>query len=300
MKLPLSLFAFTLALTLGIALTGTGCAQNSIPAPRTLSESATAPALPTVKTTPAFPRPLNPPPADPELSLADFQPGQGTIYSSVLVRGSYIAMTFDDGPHAEFTPKLLDQLKARNIKATFFVVGQNVAAHPQIARRIVDEGHEIANHSWSHPAFAKMSNEAVSSQIQRTEDAIFSATGLRSTNFRPPYGSISAAQKKWVPQKFKLRIVLWSVDPLDWRKPGDAVLRSRIVNGAHDGAIILAHDIHGTTVRAMPETFDELLAKGFKFVTVEQLLALEIPKAAPTRLPSPSPIDIPATAPALP
>lgn len=297
MKFRLSLFA----LAFGTVLVANSCAQNPIPAPRTLAEPTANPGQPTVNTEsarPRPPRPLNPPPADPELSLSDFQPGKGTVYSSVFVRGSYIAMTFDDGPHAQFTPTLLDQLKARNIKATFFVVGQNVAALPQIAKRIVDEGHEIANHSWSHPAFAKMSTEAVSSQIQRTEDAIFAATGLRSTNFRPPYGSITAAQKKWIPEKYNLRILLWSVDPLDWRKPGDAVLRSRIVNGAHYGAIILAHDIHGSTVRAMPETFDELLAKGFKFVTVEQLLALELPK--PVTVPTKRPVPTLETTPAIP
>lgn len=214
-----------------------------------------------------------------------FSPGAATTYTNVFVKGPYIAMTFDDGPSAEYTPGLLDELKKRNIKATFFLIGQNAQEFPQIVSRIVGEGHEVANHSWSHPAFAKMSDTAVASQIQRTQDAIYAACGVRPTLLRPPYGSITKRQKPWIHEQFGLQIILWSVDPYDWKKPGEAVVRSRIVNGAHSGAIILAHDIHGSTVRAMPETFDQLLAKGYKFVTVSELLAMEQPKT-PTQRPA--------------
>ena len=109
-------------------------------------------------------------------------------FSSVHVDGPYIAMTFDDGPSAVLTPKLLDVLAARHIKATFFVLGENIAEHPEIVARAAREGHEIGNHSWSHPNFAKMSLESIRSQLQRTDDAIKNATGNRPTLFRPPYG----------------------------------------------------------------------------------------------------------------
>ena len=263
----------------------TACAQETLPTPRRLDSPTTTPvptaALPT-------PKPLvsDTPPhtlvADPEISMANFAPGKANTYAQVHVKGSYIAMTFDDGPSAQYTPTLLDELKKRNIKATFFLVGQCVQEYPQIVKRIVAEGHEVANHSWSHPAFAKMSEAAVRNEIEKTQDAIFAACGVKPTLLRPPYGSITQTQKKWIPESYGTQIILWSVDPEDWKKPGESVVRSRIVNGAGDGAIILAHDIHGSTVRAMPETFDQLLAKGYRFVTVSELLAMEVPKPAPT------------------
>ena len=117
-------------------------------------------------------------------------------FNSVHVDGPYIAMTFDDGPSAMLTPKLLDILAAHHIKATFFVLGEMVAEHPEILARAAQEGHEIASHSWSHPNLAKMSQEGVRSQLQRTDDEIKSATGKRPTLFRPPYGSITEREKR--------------------------------------------------------------------------------------------------------
>ena len=106
------------------------------------------------------------------------------------------------------------------MKATFFVVGQNAADHPDILRRAVREGHEIANHSWSHPNLGKMSDEAVRRELQKTDDAIVAAIGKRPTLMRPPYGSITARQKRWIHDDFGYRIIIWDVDPLDWKRPG--------------------------------------------------------------------------------
>src|SRR6266446_10651372 len=114
---------------------------------------------------------------------------QNITFNSVHTDGPYIAMTFDDGPSATLTPKLLDLLAARHIKATFFVIGENVAEHPEIVARAVREGHEIGNHSWSHPYFARMSDDAIRSQLKRTDEAIVNATGVRPKLLRPPYGS---------------------------------------------------------------------------------------------------------------
>ena len=218
-------------------------------------------------------------------------------YSSVHVEGPYIAMTFDDGPNPTLTPKLLDYLKSRGIKVTFFVVGQNVVLHPEILKRAIAEGHEIGNHSWSHPDLAKMPDDAVRAELQKTQDAIVAAIGKKPTLLRPPYGAITKAQKDWISKEFGYQIILWDVDPNDWKiiKGETAVQRSaRVENvilngdktehGARSGSIILSHDIHATTVDIMPETLDKLLAKGFKFVTVSQLIAMEKPmppKAAP-------------------
>ena len=207
-------------------------------------------------------------------------------------------MTFDDGPHATLTPKLLDMLAARRLKATFFVIGQNAVEYPDIMKRIVREGHELANHSWSHPNLAKMSDEAVRAQMQKTDDAIQAAAGKRTTLMRPPYGSITPRQKQWIHEAFGYRTIIWDVDPFDWRRPGAAVIRDRIVGQTQPGSIILVHDIHPGSVEAMPDTFDRLTAKGFKFATVSELLAMAKPGVRPTAPPKPAASGAPGTAPA--
>jgi peptidoglycan-N-acetylglucosamine deacetylase len=206
-------------------------------------------------------------------------------YSSVHVDGSYIAMTFDDGPHQTLTPKLLDLLAQKRIKVTFFVLGENVERHPEILKRAVAEGHEIGNHTWSHPNLAKSSQDTVRSQLQRTDDLIRQAIGFRPKIMRPPYGELTSKQRQWVHDEFGYNVILWDVDPLDWKEPGPAVVSQRIIRGTRPGSIILSHDIHAQTIAAMPQTFDALLAKGFKFVTVSQLLSL----AQTVAPPSPSP-----------
>jgi peptidoglycan/xylan/chitin deacetylase (PgdA/CDA1 family) len=200
-------------------------------------------------------------------------------YSAVHVDGPYIAMTFDDGPSEKLTPELLDILKAHQIHATFFVIGQNAERAPEILQRAVREGHEIGNHSWSHPAFGKMSDAAVRREIQKTDDVIKAAIGHSPVLLRPPYGSITAREKQWIHNEFGYRIILWDVDPLDWKRPGPSVVTHRIVSETRPGSIILSHDIHPGTIKAMPETFDQLQAKGFKFVTVSELITMGKPMA---------------------
>src|SRR5216110_691904 len=209
---------------------------------------------------------------------------QNITFNSVHTEGPHIAMTFDDGPSPTLTPKLLDLLATRHIKVTFFVIGENVAEHPEIVARAAREGHEIGNHSWSHPNFGKMSDDNVRSQLRRTDDAIRSAMGIRPTLLRPPYGSITAREKRWIHDEFGYRIILWDVDPYDWKRPGPAVVRNRIFKETRPGSIVLSHDIHPRTIEAMPSTFDELQAKGLKFVTVSELIRMAVP-----RQPKPSP-----------
>src|SRR5437588_4739990 len=221
----------------------------------------------------------------------------GITFDWVHVDGPYIAMTFDDGPSAKLTPKLLDLLAAHHIKATFCLIGENAAEHPEIVAREAREGHEIANHSWSHPNLAKMSDDGVRSQLRRTEDTIKSVIGNRPTLLRPPYGSISARQKKWIHQEFGYKIVLWDVDPFDWRRPGANVVCNRIVKNTRAGSIILAHDIHPGTIDAMPCVLNQLEAKGFKFVTVSELIGMETP-VPPKPSSSPKPRSTKSTSPA--
>jgi len=202
-------------------------------------------------------------------------------------------MTFDDGPSATLTPKLLDLLAAHHIKATFFVIGENVAEHPEIVERAAREGHEIANHSWSHPNFGKMSDEGVRRQLSRTDDAIKNATGVRPTLLRPPYGSITARQKRWIHDEFGYQIILWDVDPYDWKRPGPSVVCNRILKETRPGSIVLSHDIHSGTIEAMPSTFDQLQAKGFKFVTVSELIRMLVPQ--PPQPSTGTHVSVPAT-----
>jgi peptidoglycan/xylan/chitin deacetylase (PgdA/CDA1 family) len=195
-------------------------------------------------------------------------------FTDVNVDGPYIAMTFDDGPHATNTAKLLEMAAKRHIRLTFFVLGECVQQNPAVLQREVAEGHEIGNHSWSHPNLAKLSDEAVRSQLQRTEDIIVKTAGIKPKLMRPPYGELTKRQRVWVNHDFGYKVILWDVDPLDWKRPGPDVVARRIIAGTRPGSIILSHDIHPPTIEAMPQVFDALLAKGFKFVTVSELLAM--------------------------
>ena len=210
-------------------------------------------------------------------------------YNSCNVESSTVAMTFDDGPHPKLTPKLLDLLKERGIKATFFVIGKNVAEFPDIAKRIVDEGHEIANHSWSHPQLTKLSQAAFAAEIAQTNDAIEKATGVRPVVMRPPYGAINSTLTKRLNEEYGLSVIIWSVDPLDWKIRKSDHVSSHIIKNAAPGAIILAHDIHASTIDAMPATFDALQSKGYKFATVSELIAMDRPAAPKTESPKATP-----------
>ena len=241
----------------------------------------------------------------PQKSVGKRPTEQNITFNSVHTDGPYIAMSFDDGPSATLTPKLLDLLATRHIKATFFVIGENVMEHPEIVARAAREGHEIGNHSWSHPNLAKMSQESVRSQLQRTDDAIKNATGERPTLMRPPYGSITDREKHWIHDEFGYRIILWDVDPYDWKRPGPAVVRNRILKETRPGSIVLSHDIHPGTIEAMPSTLDALEANGFKFVTVSELIGMATPetprpsaklKASPSASATPSPSVAPSPA----
>jgi len=183
-----------------------------------------------------------------------------------------VAMTFDDGPHPSLTPQLLDILAARGIRATFYVIGWRVAQSPLLARRIAEEGHEIGNHTWSHPSLTGQSDAAALAQIDRTTQAVHEAVGRPPVTMRPPYGNFSPRQRRMLMEARNMPTVLWSVDPEDWRRPGAPVVAQRIVSQSHPGAVILSHDIIGATVRAMPAALDGLIARGYEFVTLSELI----------------------------
>ncbi len=209
-------------------------------------------------------------------------------YSNVAGAGRTVAITFDDGPSAKLTPALLDMLKQRGIKATFFVVGQNAAEYPDILKRAVAEGHEIGNHSWSHLQLNRLSESGLAAQIEKTNAAIRAAIGHDPVVMRPPYGATNAKLDRRFNEKWGLKVILWDVDPLDWKYRNSARVQNAILSQARPGSIILVHDIHATSVAAMPAVLDGLLAKGYKFATVSELIAMGESPAATVATPSPT------------
>lgn len=196
-------------------------------------------------------------------------------YRQARISEKFISMTFDDGPHPQNTPRLLKMLKERNIKATFFVIGKNVESHPDVLRQTVDEGHEIANHTQTHRLLTRLDDDQLRWEISTCRDAIQRACPCDVRLMRPPYGALNERQRQLIYQEFGYPTILWSVDPEDWRRPGPSVVASRIIRDTRAGSIVLAHDLHAPTVSAMPETLDELLYQGYKFVTTSQLLSIQ-------------------------
>lgn len=259
-------------------------AQTAQPA----SQPATPAPTGSVQVVPVPPTPQPPPAAPlPSPAATAASPQPKVTYSQCSVEGSYVAITFDDGPSPENTPRLLDLLKKRGLRATFFVVGQCAVEYPDIMKRIAAEGHEIANHSWSHPLLSKLGEAAVTEQLQRTHDAIQQTAGVTAKVMRPPYGGFTANQRVWAHKKWGYKIILWDVDPLDWKVRNAGHVESEILKRTVNGSIILAHDIHKSTVDAMPGTLDGLLARGHKFVTVSELLAMDRPTT-----PKPKPVAV--------
>lgn len=198
--------------------------------------------------------------------------GRDATVTAIRTAQPVVALTFDDGPHPQHTPVLLDMLAALQVRATFFMLGRNAARYPDLVARVAAEGHEIGNHSWSHPVLSNLSDVAAMSEIDRTTLAIQDGAGRPPVLMRPPYGAFTERQRLMLHQARNMPTILWSVDPEDWRRPGSAAVTARIVGGAHPGAVILAHDIHAATVRAVPDTVRGLAARGFRLVTVSELI----------------------------
>ena len=187
-------------------------------------------------------------------------------------RGKRVALTYDDGP-SPYTTGLLNTLKSLRVPATFFMIGQQVTNGAGLVRRMVAEGHEPANHSWSHANLGG-GGPAATSQLARTNAAIKAITGSDPCVFRPPYGSTSADLVSRG-RALGMTSVLWSVDPLDWQTPGTGPIVSRVLGGTGPGGIILSHDGGGNrtqTVAAAPAIINGLRGRGYTFVTVSELL----------------------------
>ncbi|MGK5629629.1 polysaccharide deacetylase family protein [Streptomyces sp. URMC 123] len=212
--------------------------------------------------------------------MARDQAGSGTkgAFGSVDCReAKCIALTFDAGP-GEDTPRLLDILKEKKVPATFFLLGENhVVEHPEVVRRIADEGHEVANHTWSHERLDQSEPDEIRAELARTQDAIEKITGRKPTLMRPPQGRTNDKVSD-VTRELGLAQILWSATAKDYSTTDSELIKQRILDAAGRDGIILLHDIYKGTVPAVPGIIDELKNRGYTFVTVPQLLAPGVPK----------------------
>lgn len=182
-----------------------------------------------------------------------------------------VAITYDDGPVPGTTERLLDTLKRKGVHATFFVVGQNVHAHPEILRRIRDEGHTIGNHSYSHPDLARQADGTIAAQLDDTNAALSRHGGITPRWVRPPYGSYDSRVAAAAGAR-GMALAIWDVDTADWQHRNTATTCQRAVAGAREGSVILMHDIHEPTVAAAECIIDGLRAKGLRPVGLDEMI----------------------------
>ncbi|UCZ55177.1 polysaccharide deacetylase family protein [Bacillus shivajii] len=189
----------------------------------------------------------------------------------------YVSLTFDDGPDPIYTPQILDILKEKNVKATFFVVGKQIDKHPEMMQRIVNEGHSLGNHTLSHPRLPNETTAEVSREIQLTQDKIAESVGRRPDLFRPPFGLLTRADEQLL-HEYGLRIIIWSVDTLDYTGLSADHILEIVERDISPGGIVLQHNIDlnpgllDGTVEALPEIIDRLRQEGYSFLTVQSLL----------------------------
>ncbi len=173
-----------------------------------------------------------------------------------------VYLTFDDGPNATYTPQVLALLKRYNARATFFMLGQNAAANPKLVNAVRAQGHAIGNHTWNHPALTRLSNGAIAQQLTRTTAVL----GRRAC-VRPPYGDHNARVDAVI-RSTGAKVVIWTVDPVDWARPGSGVIASRVINRVRPGSVVLMHDGGGPraqTVAALGQILPSLQRQGYVF-----------------------------------
>jgi len=203
---------------------------------------------------------------------------QGIVISEAKLppEKKVIALTFDDGPWPNSTAKVLDILKKNNIKVTFFVVGQNVKNYPDLTRRVVTDGHVIANHTWHH-WYHHMNAQAAAYEVANTGDIIYQTTGVKTSLFRPPGGIMNNGVAAYAKSN-KYAVIMWSSDSMDYARPSVPKLINNIFREAKPGGIVLMHDGGGDrshTVKALPEIISRFRKQGYEFVTVPELLEMQ-------------------------
>jgi peptidoglycan/xylan/chitin deacetylase (PgdA/CDA1 family) len=183
--------------------------------------------------------------------------------------GPCVALTFDDGPDATLTPQLLTVLEDKGVHASFFVIGSKAAELPNIVAREAQDGDDVGNHSWDHPALPKLTSQAALSELTRTDDIISQIIGHPPAYTRAPYGSMSPRIAALSARTY----VAWSVDTIDWKDTDVESITRIATSRVTSGSIVLMHDIHPHTIDAVPEIIDGLQANGFQLVTLSELLS---------------------------
>ena len=203
------------------------------------------------------------------VKMEDVREACGYVSASATpVEAPKIALTFDDGPSAAWTPALLDGLKERGVKATFFLIGENADKNPEIVKRMAEEGHLIGNHTYHHVELTKVTEKEARSELADTSAVIVRITGKEPEYMRPPFG---AWQRK-LEQEIRMLPVLWTIDPLDWTTENQDEIVNKVVTEAEENDIILLHDCYKSSVEAGLRIVDILQEEGFVFVTVDELL----------------------------
>lgn len=200
--------------------------------------------------------------------VVEYKSKSEAVTVSDVVDGKKIALTFDDGPHPYYTEQLLDGLKERDVKATFFVLGKHAEQYPKLVQRMSEEGHLIGNHTYSHIQLNRRNSEAFKEELIKTSELIEELTGQEVQYVRPPYGTWNKSFEK----ELNMFPVLWNIDPLDWSSRSVSGIVKKVTSKAKENAIILMHDEYDTTVTAALQIVDELKEQGYEFVTVEELL----------------------------
>lgn len=179
-----------------------------------------------------------------------------------------IALTFDDGPHPIYTPKLLEGLKERNVTATFFVTGANASLYPELIEQMQKDGHVIGNHTYHHVRLSSVGKEIFLQELKETNRVLEDILEINIEYVRPPFGEWNTS----IEQEIDMFPVLWDIDPLDWCRGNTEQIVKTVLDGAEDHAIILMHDEYATSVEAALQIVDELLEEGYEFVTVDKIL----------------------------
>lgn len=187
--------------------------------------------------------------------------------------GKYIALTFDDGPHPEVTPRILKTLKEHDAKATFFMLGSQVKYYPKLANKVKKAGHEIASHTMSHKDLTVLGFDNIQNEIQEANQTIEKATGNVPILLRPPYGA-SNSDVEQIALDSESSLVMWSVDSLDWKSRNASAVIKEVMSHVSSESIVLMHDIHPSTADALPQLLSSLEEQGYQMVTVSQLLEL--------------------------
>ena len=201
-----------------------------------------------------------------EISVAEYI--TCAINKEEAVDGRKIAITFDDGPHPYYTEQLLDGLQERGAKATFFLMGKQAEAYPELVQRMQAEGHLIGNHTYSHLQLSKSNREAFKEELVKTNELLLEITGEETQYVRPPYGSWDKSFEK----ELTMLPVLWTIDPQDWCSSDVSGIVGKVTRKAEENAIILMHDEYKSSVTAALQIVDILQQEGYEFVTVDEIL----------------------------